>query len=223
MDLAKSNLGYPSVLAMKGLESISRVKDCRTIILQDSGGLDLVRKGLSSIDGSLVSHTLLLVVHLLWDEEWSLPLSTIEPRIELKTLEWGLFAMDKIINRAEKKKEMHSGIMERWKSLQVKAFCLEDGEEKERLQRCAKEEQQKIGKDHWLNLETEENRSPYDFLLGRALLVLSLSCRLENGPIQLLRAGGLSLFSSCLDCPIMDTRTASIGGLHNTMAAIGVE
>ena len=76
---------------------------------QDEAGLDLVKKGLATNDAELLSATLLLIVHLLWDqEEWSAPISSIEPGLVLTTIRWGLFAMREIIKRAEVRKEERS-------------------------------------------------------------------------------------------------------------------
>lgn len=83
IELAKADVGRPSTMSMEALGSISHVKDCRTIIFQDPTGLELVSAALSSKDGAMVSPALLLILHLLRDEEWRKPLSSVEPRIEL--------------------------------------------------------------------------------------------------------------------------------------------
>ena len=165
-----------------------------------------------------------MILHLFWDEEWCAPLDSIEPELELTAVRWGIFALKRIIERADETKISHKEIMDNWMSLQIEAFRLGGGEEKERKERIAKEEQGKIANTtSWLNLETEENRSSIDYFLGRCLLVLSVSGKLANGPQRLIHAGGLSLLSSCLDNPIMDIQSASAGGLQNTMGMLGME
>lgn len=222
IDIAKADVGYPSIVSMDALAAISRVKDCRTIIFQHSGGLDLIRKALSSSEGSLVSPTMLLILHLMWDEEWWHTLSTVEPQIELQCARWGVFAMDRIVKRAETAKNEREEKRDAMLDMQIRAFRMENGLEKDQLLQSAKEEKEKLGGDEWFGLESEENRSPIDSFLGRCLLVLSTFVKMNDGPDRLLQVNALSFFSSCLDCPIVDIQAACIGGLHNLIIGSNV-
>eukprot|EP00985_Skeletonema_marinoi_P007387 scaffold3233_cov128-Skeletonema_marinoi.AAC.2 len=136
MDIAKAGIGRPSIKAMESLGTISRVKDCRTIMLQDDCGLVLVVNPRCRN----VFATALLVLHLLWDEEWAEPLSSIEePGVALTTIRWGLFAMNSIIERAEDRKKERKAMVAKFHELNQKTWCLDDGDEKERARREANE------------------------------------------------------------------------------------
>lgn len=103
---------------------------------------------------------------------------------------------------------------------------MDGGEEKERKQQTLNELKAKMegqADENWLTLETDENRTTTDFLLGRCLFVLQSVCKLTNGSERLVRAGGLSFFAACLDVPISDSKIAACGGLHNTIMNVGME
>eukprot|EP00984_Skeletonema_dohrnii_P013014 scaffold5361_cov83-Skeletonema_dohrnii-CCMP3373.AAC.2 len=124
MDIAKAGIGRPSIKAME------RLDDC---------GLVLVKKGLLTQDAEMFSATALLVLHLLWDEEWAEPLSSIEPGVALKTIRWGLFAMNSIIERAEDRKKERKAMVAKFHELNQKTWRLDDGDEEERARREADE------------------------------------------------------------------------------------
>jgi len=195
MDIAKAGIGRPSIKAMESLGTISRVKDCRTIMLQDDCGLVLVKKGLLTQDAEMFSATALLVLHLLWDEEWAEPLSSIEPGVALTTIRWGLFAMNSIIERAEDRKKERKAMVAKFHELNQKTWCLDDGDEKERARREANEVQKRIPENEF-QLETNENFTPLDRLLLRCCLLMQVVSKLRGGSDQLVQCGGLSLLSS---------------------------
>jgi len=65
--LAKADVSRPLNKAMGALATISRVKDWRTIMLQEGKGvIELVTRGLSNKDAEMFSSTVLLTWHLLW-------------------------------------------------------------------------------------------------------------------------------------------------------------
>ena len=99
------------------------------------------------------------------------------------------------------------------------ALLTNDDEEKKRLEQLANDEKQKLALNEWWNLESEEHRSATDSFLCRCLLLLSALVRLENGSQKILQAGGLSLFSTCLDVPIHDTKKGCVFGLNNQLVA----
>ena len=69
----------------------------------------------------MFSATALLVLHLLWDEEWAEPLSSIEePGVALTTIRWGLFAMNSIIERAEDRKKERKAMVAKFYELNQK-------------------------------------------------------------------------------------------------------
>ena len=199
MDIAKADIGRASVAAMHSLSDISRVKDCRTIMYQDEAGLDLVKKGLATNDAELLSATLLLIVHLLWDqEEWSAPISSIEPGLVLTTIRWGLFAMREIIKRAEVRKEERSEL------------SLEDIETEKMP-------------DSELQLETDKNFGQLDQLLMRCLIILQVVSKIEGGLEHFLLYDGLSFVSSCIDIRISHTLEAAIVAMRNAYSMFGMK
>ena len=96
------------------------------------------------------------------------------------------------------------------------------GEAYERALQSYKEEMAKMP-DSELQLESEENRSSLDYLLGRCCIILSAATKLEDGSQQLLENGGLSILSTCIDIPIGDTRNAAIVGLRNGGMRLGMK
>ena len=199
MDIAKADIGRASVAAMHSLSDISRVKDCRTIMYQDEAGLDLVKKGLATNDAELISATLLLIVHLLWDqEEWSSPISSIEPGLILTTIRWGLFAMREIIKRAEVRKE-------------------------ERSELSFKDNETEKIPDSELQLETDKNFDRLDQLLMRCLITLQVVSKIEGGLEHFLLYDGLSFISSCIDIRISHTVEAAIVAMRNAYVVLGMK
>ena len=163
----------------------------------------------------MFSATALLVLHLLWDEEWAEPLSSIEePGVALTTIRWGLFAMNSIIERAEDRKKERKAMVAKFHELNQKTWCLDDGDEKERARREANEVQKRIPENEF-QLETNENFTPLDRLLLRCCLLMQVVSKLRGGPDQLVQCGGLSLISSCIDIPIRETQSAVITALRN--------
>jgi hypothetical protein len=222
IDIAKADVGRPSNKAMEALATISRVKDCRMIMLQDEGGLELIKRCLSTKDAEMFSSTVLLILHLLWDEEWAEPLSSIEPGVVSTSIRWGLFAMDCIIKRAEDRKKQRKAIIEKFRELDRKAWRLEEGDEKKRAQREAEEMRKKIPESE-LQLETGKNFTSLDRLLLRCCLILQVVSKLEGGSDQLVQYGGLSLLSSCIDIPFRDTQSAAVIALRNAFVFLGTD
>ncbi len=224
MDIAKADVGPPSNKAMESLASISRVKDCRTIMLQDEGGLELVKRALATKDSEMFASTILLVLHLLWDEEWAEPLSSIEPGITSTTIRWGLFAMNSIIERAQDRVKEKEALCAEYNKLNQEAWDLDDGDEKERMESERDEVLKKFAAAGCeFELETSKNFTPLDRLLLRCCLMMQVVSKLEGGPEQLVECGGLSLLSSCIDIPIRDTQVAAVTALRNAFVVLGTD
>ena len=225
MDIAKADIGHPSNKAMESLGNISRVKDCRTIMLQDESGLALVKSGLMTKDAEMFSSTILLIVHLLWDEEWAEPLSSIEPGVVSTTIRWGLFAMKSIIERAETRKNKRKEMGKKCNDLYWKASRMNDGDLKERTNREAEEVTKKIPENEF-NLEmfidgNPDHVAPLDRLLLRCNLMLQVVNKLEGGYDELIQCGGLSLICSCIDIPIPGTLRAAVVAMRNAFILLG--
>jgi hypothetical protein len=221
MDIAKADLGPPSNKAMESLGTLSRVKDCRTIMLQDEGGLTLVKRGFSTKDAGMFAATILLVLHLLWDEEWAEPISSIEPGVTLTTIRWGLFAMNSIIARAEDRKEEKKKITDKIIDLQMDEWDMEEGDEKERVRRERLELQMMIPKCEFDLDENGQCVTKLDRLLLRCCLLMQVVNKIEGGNNQLVQCGGLSFLSACIDIPAQDTQRAVVTAVRNAFITIG--
>lgn len=222
MNIAKADLGRPSFRAMEGLSDASRVKDCRQLMLQDPDCLEFLSATLSSSDGSMVSPTLLLVLHLLWDVEWCVKLSDFEPSLEKISMRWALYAMDAIIEREASSKRKKNLVKMNFMSTKAKSLCAEDEEEKEILELRAKELELEL-KTHNVEHETDDMRTNLDSLLGRCVLIMSAVYKLDRGSEKIMSIGGLSLFALALEVKIGDTRRAACGGIMNALNSFGVE
>lgn len=223
MKMARSPLEEVSSGAMRGLGQMSRLKDCRTLLLQLPDSVELIHDMLASSNGNTVSETMLLVVHLLWDEEWRDPLMRITPPIEVTAMKWALYSTTIIRDRAydlrssmsKKKRDFTSTL---WKTKLV----LEDQHELEKLKLQISEENIKVNNElQWLELETENWVDPAIPTLSRSMLMMSTMCHDYEAPKRLLEVNAPSLAAACLDVPLEDTTNAAIALLSNFVASCG--
>ncbi len=190
-----------STLAMDGLAELSRVKDCRQIMLQlpNDQGLEVIKEGLTGKNANKAAATMLLAHHLTWDEEWRDPLrNDIKPGIEKLCIKWATFAMSTILNdakllRAAQAKQKIQGYQD-----DVPTFLFD-------------EEEIRNGATDWKDIETEDESTVVNYTLSRSILLLSSSLFREDKYDHFIQTDALHLISACNDIPIVDARNAVIG------------
>jgi hypothetical protein len=226
MTLARSESPRVAAEAASGLAQISRVKDCRTILFQHAGGVDLLQDMLASSEGNRVSEGMLLVVHLLWDEEWRDPLLKIEPPIETTAVKWAAYAMQCIRDRADETRIASKKLTDEFMAKSLSQVRLSEGADsaaKAKLEVEIKEMEVKIRRQlAWNKLETMEGHGHITNLtLGRSLLLLSTMLHGNNAPQRVAKANGLALGAACLDVPVDDTNSAAANLIGNYLATAG--
>ncbi len=211
-----------SALAMSGLAQMSRVRDCRKVILQQPGneGLVLVEKGLTCKHANKASAAMLLALHLAWDEEWRDPLRSIKPGIEKLCIKWATFCMASILEKAEtlrvaEEKAKNSMTKELTDfarmSINGSAQDIMDKEEKARNDNVEK----------WTDIETQEKAGIINYTLSRSILLLSSSLLFREDLFhRLQQTDVLYLVSACNDIPIIDARNATATILNNYNAML---
>jgi hypothetical protein len=211
MELARSSVHRISQAAMEGLSQVSRVKDCRTLLLQHNG-IGLIRDTLVCPNGNVVSAAMLLIVHLFMDSEWSELLMSIDPPIERLATQWAVFSMACIRNRAagirhdlEARLDMHEEGL-----LQIPASTMLDQNAlTQALAKMQEELDQIDSEEKWWELEKQFDASD-NKMLRRSLILLNAMFNSEGGPNRLLKVNVLALVAACLDAPLRDVFMASI-------------
>jgi hypothetical protein len=224
MTHARSGVIKVARAAMAGLGQISRVKDCRTIMLQEDG-VQMCQDTLWSDDRSIASSALLLITHLLWDAEWRAPLAGMVPPMEEAAVKWGAYAADSIVRLAAKKKVKHEKEKKEFMDRTFREMVLERNitrtpaeqrahelETSQRRKEFAARRERTVG---YLDLETQKNQTWRTYMLNRCLLLMSTMLHDPAAPHRIARAGGMGLMEACLDTPVEDLYVSAAAFLGN--------
>ena len=225
LKLARTQPDEVVVEAMSGLAQISRAQDCRSFLLQQEDTTELLQTMLLSKEGNKVSHTLLLIVHLLWDKDWRDPLIAIEPPIEETAVKWGAFSMQQIRDRAEQARAATKKLQDDFMSKTLSKVTLSEisTEEKKKLEIEVKKLERQLKKETaWNQLETDECFSYVaNYTLSRSLLVLSTMVKGKSAPERIMKVNGLAFGAACLDVPIDETNSAAANVIGNYVTSVG--
>ncbi len=218
MSLSRSPIDRVGTEAITGLGQISRVKDCRQILFQEPGGVQLVQDMLASSNGEKVSNAMLLAVHLLWDEEWREPLLSIQPRIETIAVKWAGYGMKLLRAEAVRIREESDRKSKENDIKFMKRYSLPDGSlEKERLELEMNEVKAALENEvKWFELETEKARgNPANSAISRSIMLLNTMLHNKDAPARLMSVNSVALAAACLDIPIEDTHSGAATFLRN--------
>ena len=225
---AKSPLKTVSREAMQGLGQISRVKDCRAIMLQEKG-VETCRDTLWSDDPHVASSAMLLITHLLWDEEWRAPLADMKPPMQEAAVKWGAYAALSLVKLADEKRKQALKRRDKLTSDMLSAVRLRSSMNPAELRVYELEQEQKKREfsakmaniAHHYELETAENGTWRSTMLNRCVLMMGTMLHDPDAPRRLLDAGGLGLVEACIDVPIEDTYSAAANFIGNLSAVDG--
>jgi len=217
--LEGSRSQHPEVVAaaVGGLGQISRIKDCRTLLLQDPRGKESVREMLRSKNGRVVSPALLLVTHLLWDEEWRPAILGIQdPPLEKIIVQWAAFAFQKNLDKAvewrtcEKRasKEMEQKIMHK-----VQAGVVGNLQLVQEIKELKRTRENTL---EWMEIDKYEWHP--NILIGRCALSLSTLNHLMIAQ-HMAQVGALRFVSCVIDSPNEDTHAPAAGVVRNMQAS----
>lgn len=212
--------------AVGGLAAISRVKDCRLLMLQHPDGVELVKKILASSHGPTVSKALLLVSHLLWDEEWRDPIFDIQgPSVEETALQWACYCMKRTrevayATRKEQEERNERNQEELVRIARQKFQATEGSVNHERFQLELDEFVSKSRSGpKWLDVEME-GAFRFTVTLRRVLLLLSHATHSDDAG-RLMSVDALPLVACLFDIPDPDINGAAGSLMHNLMACMG--
>jgi hypothetical protein len=224
--MANSPHDNVSLAAIAALGDISRNKECRLLMLQDPNGVSVVRDLLSKCSSaSKVSPALLLILHLLWDEEWrQLIVDLDDPPVEIVLIRWAMFDMKEIRRKSfqvRKCSEKHPPLL--LQLLMDKFHAPKGPVEAEQAELKVQELQAKQeNMPNWCSLEQKtHNHLEMNCLLRRSLMCL---CHLTTiGEDRFERAGILHLAACLIDVPDPDMYGGAIVTMQNYGASYGKE
>jgi hypothetical protein len=212
--------------AVGGLASISRVKDCRLLMLQHADGVELVKKMLGSLHGPTVSNAFLLVSHLLWDEEWRDPIFGIQgPSVEDSALQWACYCMKRTreVAYATKKEQEERNKRNQEELVRIGRQQIQSAEGPVISERFQLELDEFVSKNKkepkWLDVEMERALC-FTVTLRRALLLLSHATHSGDAG-RLMSVDALPLVACLIDVPDSDINGAAASLMHNVMACMG--
>ncbi len=219
--LARSSNSKVGGEAMSGLGQLSRFKDCRDIIFQlpDHNGLKLIQEGMTSNHAYMVSATMLIVLHLSWDEAWHQPLRSMKPRLEDMIMKWAAFSMHSILQTASKMRgEEASTAKDFYNELDEERKMDDQDQEYELFKHLDYlEDRLEEPKNKVLWTELEEKMPGMECLtLGRCLLLLQSALFQEPKMIaRLEKTDFLHIVNACIDSPDENVRNGLTNVLHN--------
>lgn len=194
MKMAQCSNNFAAVKALHALGNLTRVKDCRVLLLQDPQCVAMLQEQLLSSSGERVSQTLLIVLHLMWDVEGQeLFFAMKDPPIQKIVLQWAMFCMRSIIEISDSAREEEearkeigefSGQSRRWSEMESFSFS-------------------PVPEEVWM--------------LGRCLMIFSLF--MGVGPSTEFDETILQVAFCCIDLPSFDHHGAVFSLLHNYLSA----
>mmetsp|Transcript_48393 Transcript_48393/g.94565 ORF Transcript_48393/g.94565 Transcript_48393/m.94565 type:complete len:963 (-) Transcript_48393:88-2976(-) len=215
LEVSESSCRNVMAAAVAGLGQISRVKDCRTLILQHPSGTKLVQNMLTSKNGNVVSPALLLLTHLLWDEEWRLPIKKMQdPPIENIVMKWAAFGLQQnLVRSAEMRQREESLTTEIGHTIASK--CSPNIGKTKKLQLEHKLEELTRKRETVLKwTEIDQLEWVPNQIISRCCILLSNLNHL-NIAKKMVDAGAIRFAACCIDAPRDDTYLAAAGLVYN--------
>jgi len=213
--------------AVEILQTLTRLPQCRSAMLSNSSdpqsqknGLNFVERFLGHTDAEIVSQTILLTVHLLWDEEWRPLIISLNPEVECIAAKWACAALNVIHAEIKKKREiwlLSSDLSDNCPN--ITGILNPSAEFQEILQwqqywDAVPEERKHMGKGMLYPIKNEESKAM--LLLSRCVLLLCsftpLHCDMMMARMRSVHA--LELFAACIDLE-SETSSFATNGLAN--------
>ena len=169
-------------------------------MLQEDG-LQMCQETLWSSDRSIASSAMLLISHLLWDEEWRTLLAGMAPPLEEAAVKWGAFAAASIVRLAQKKKAKED--KEKWQYYDAAAQRNNEyvlslmrndpaalaAHQQQRQQQVTEEDAQRKNEVKFDELEMPGNQTWRTYMLNRSMLLMCTMMHDPAAPRRIVDAG----------------------------------
>ncbi|XRA99156.1 MYND-type domain-containing protein [Pycnococcus provasolii] len=220
--------------ATEGLCQLTRVRDCRVMLMQNDG-VNYIEKALLSNDPYVVSNTMLSCNHLLWDSEWREPLHSLSPPIEETAMRLMWFAVHVIVEKTAKAKRKWTKSKFRGASKPGELMSLikakhagEEGADEALAEYKRRGDAYKNRPSvRWWEAEDKKICTivPWPLLMapGRTMMVLATVHRGSKEMLNRTLKCGVMYAASCLlDVPCEDTFTGAFNAIANVAASGGL-